>query len=47
MSSETERRVRDSLKFVRVSLENGHLTDVSISMLLVELYREGLKITHQ
>lgn len=43
-SENTYQRARRALKFVRVSLEDGYLTDVSISMLIVELGQRGLKI---
>ena len=39
-----ESRARDAMKFVRVSLDDGYLTNISISMILVELQRRGLKI---
>lgn len=39
-----EARAREALKFVRVSLKDGYLTDISISMLLVELKRRGITI---
>lgn len=47
-----ESRAREAMKFVRVSLagesaRNGTLTDISISLILVELKRSGLRITDQ
>ena len=40
-----ESRAREALKFVRVSTNNGYLTDISISMLLVELKRSGVTLS--
>jgi len=40
----TERRAIEAMKFVRVALKDGYLTDVSIAMLLVELERRGVKL---
>ncbi len=44
VSPSPEARAREAMKFVRVSLNDGYLTDISISMLLVELKRRGLVI---
>lgn len=41
-----ESRARDAMKFVRAVLIDGHLTDISISMILVELKRCGVKLAH-
>lgn len=46
-----ESRAREAMKFVRVSLvgESGHsgqLTDISISIILVELKRRGLTLSN-
>jgi len=40
-----ETQVREAMKFVRVSLVDGYLTDISISMILVELKCRGIKFT--
>ena len=40
-----ETQAREAMKFVRVSLVDGYLTDISISMILVELKRRGIKLT--
>lgn len=42
-----EGRAREAMKFVKVALANGYLTDISIAMILVEMKRRGLKITSQ
>lgn len=39
-----ESRAREAMKFVRVALVNGHLTDISVSMILVEFQRCGVKL---
>ena len=41
-----EARARSALKFVKVATVDGHLTDISISMILVEMKREGLVLTN-
>lgn len=41
-----EQRARDALKFVKVVLVDGHLTDISISMILVEMKRKGLVLSN-
>lgn len=42
-----EARAREAMKFVRVALVDGHLTNTSISMILVELKRRGIVISAQ
>ncbi len=42
-----ERWAREGMKFVKVKTVDGHLTDISISMILVELKRRGLKLCAQ
>lgn len=44
LPSTPEARARSAMKFVRVSLVDGYLTDISISMLLVELKRRGVDL---
>jgi hypothetical protein len=34
------------MKFVKVATVDGYLTDISISMILVELKREGVKLSN-
>lgn len=47
----TEQKLVRALKFVKVQVDksgpnrNGYLTDVSIAMLLVEMKRNGLRVT--
>ena len=41
-----ERRARDAMKFVKVAMVDGYLTDISISMILVELKRHGIVLTN-
>lgn len=41
-----EQRARDAVRFVKVALIDGHLTNISISMILVELKRRGLLLTN-
>lgn len=41
-----ETRAREAMKFVKVALVDGHLTDISIAMILVELKRHGVKLTN-
>ena len=40
-----ESKTREAMKFVRVALVNGHLTDISIAMILVELRRSGVVLS--
>jgi hypothetical protein len=40
-----EGQARFALKFVRVSTVDGHLTDISIAMILVELKRQGVRLS--
>ncbi len=44
-TEDTEQRAMDAMKSIRVSLDDGHLTDMSIAMILIELKRQNLKIT--
>lgn len=44
MPSTPEARARSAMKFVRVALVDGYLTDISISMLLVELKGSGVEL---
>ena len=37
-----ELQIRQALKFVKVNTKNGFLTDLSITMILVELERRGI-----
>lgn len=41
-----ERSARDAMKFVKVVLVDGYLTDISISMIMVELKRRGVKLSN-
>lgn len=38
---------RDAMKFVKVETVDGYLTDISISMIMVELERRNLKIIRE
>lgn len=46
LSATPEARARQAMKFVRVALVDGYLTDISISMILVELKRRGVSLTN-
>lgn len=41
-----EAAARSAMKFVKVATVDGYLTDISISMILVEMKRMGLRITN-
>lgn len=40
-----ESEARFAMKFVKVATVDGHLTDISIAMILVELKRQGVRLT--
>lgn len=43
----TEERLVRALKFVKVALtKEGYLTDISVAMLMVEMKRQGLRISN-
>lgn len=42
-----EARAREAMKFIKVATVDGHLTDISISMILVELKRDGITLGPQ
>lgn len=41
-----EQRARDAMKFVKGAMVDGHLTDITISMILVEFKRNGVRLTN-
>jgi hypothetical protein len=44
MERDLEDRIREALGFVRVKLDNGYLTPISISMLLAQIRYDGMEI---